>query len=279
MKAIKRKAGRKAHRRGNLHQELASEGELGLLMAIRQKTKVPDALESVWENVNQGAADKLFGGQSCPENGICMTPEERHSRPNNPLIWSILGFMPTKRIILAAVSAAMLSAIVLAQAAEKRPLRVVPSVDLARYAGQWYEIARLPNRFQKQCAGEVTANYTLESASKLTVVNRCRLESGSQTQARGVGRVAEKGQPNSMLKVRFAPAFLSFIPQVWGDYQIIVLSPDYSYALVGDPGRAYLWILSRSAQMDPVTYEHLVEEAQMQGFDVRRLQRTRQSHP
>ena len=94
----------------------------------------------------------------------------------------------------------------------KAPLRVVPEVDLDRYAGQWYEIARLPNRFQKRCAGEVTANYTLQPDGKISVLNRCRLESGEHIQAKGVARVAGKKQANSMLKVRFAPSFLSFIP-------------------------------------------------------------------
>ena len=182
-----------------------------------------------------------------------------------------------KRIVLIAGCLATLSAIGLAHAQGKRPLRVVPEVDLARYAGQWYEIARFPNRFQKRCAGEVTAQYTLQPSGKISVLNRCRLENGGQIQAEGVARVVGKGQPNSILKVRFAPAFLSFIPQVWGDYQIIALSPDYTYALVGDPAREYLWILSRSPQMDDATYNRLVEEARAQGFDVSRLQKTRQS--
>jgi apolipoprotein D and lipocalin family protein len=183
-----------------------------------------------------------------------------------------------KRIVLIAGCLVTLSAIVLARAAQsKRPLRVVSEVDLARYAGHWYEIARFPNRFQKRCVGEVTAQYTLQPSGKISVLNRCRLESGEQIQAEGVARVAGKGQPNSILKVRFAPAFLSFIPQVWGDYQIIALAPDYTYALVGDPSREYLWILSRSLQMDDATYNQLVDEARVQGFDVSRLRKTRQS--
>jgi apolipoprotein D and lipocalin family protein len=182
-----------------------------------------------------------------------------------------------KRIVLIACCLATLSGIGLARAQGKSLLRVVPEVDLVRYAGQWYEIARFPNRFQKQCAGEVTANYTLRINGRISVLNRCRLKSGEQIEAEGVARVADKEQPNSILKVRFAPAFLSFIPQVWGDYQIIALSPDYTHALVGDPDREYLWILSRSPQMDDATYDQLTEEAAAQGFDVRRLQKTRQS--
>jgi apolipoprotein D and lipocalin family protein len=183
-----------------------------------------------------------------------------------------------KKILAIATCLAMLSAIVRAHARDKQqPLNVVPEVDLVRYSGQWYEIARLPNRFQKRCAGDVTANYALRADGKISVLNRCRLDNGEQIEAEGVARVAAKGKPNSILKVRFAPAFLSFIPQVWGDYQIIALSPDYTQAIVGDPEREYLWILARSPQLDQATYERLVEEAASQGFDVTQLQKTKHS--
>ena len=185
--------------------------------------------------------------------------------------------MSKTRTVIAAGCVALLSATGAVHAEEKRPLSVVPMVDLARYAGQWYEIARFPNRFQKRCAGEVTATYTLQPSGKISVINRCRLENGEQIKAEGVARVADNGKPNSMLKVRFAPAFLSFIPQVWGDYQVIALASDYSHALVGDPGREYLWILSRSPRMDAATYDRLTEQARAQGFDVSLLQKTRQS--
>lgn len=182
-----------------------------------------------------------------------------------------------KKIILFPACFVILITAGLIFAEGKPPLTVVPSVDLVRYSGQWYEIARLPNRFQKKCAGEVTANYTLRPDGKITVLNRCRLEDGKEIKAEGMARLGAKGQPNSMLKVRFAPAFLSFIPQVWGDYQIIALSADYTHAVVGDPGREYLWILSRSPRMDEATFNRLMEEARAQGFNVSLLQKTRQS--
>src|SRR3954463_15755670 len=108
----------------------------------------------------------------------------------------------------------LISVIAAVQAEKKSPLRVVPSVDLDRYAGRWYEIARLPNRFQKKCAGEVIAKYTRQPDGNITVLNACRMEDGSRIEAEGVARLAGSGQPNSVLKVRFAPAFLSFLPQV-----------------------------------------------------------------
>jgi apolipoprotein D and lipocalin family protein len=166
--------------------------------------------------------------------------------------------------------------LVRAESKDRAPLRVVPSVDLSRYAGQWFEIARLPNRFQDKCAGDVKADYTLLGADRLKVVNRCRKSDGRATEAEGVARLADRRGANSRLKVRFAPSFLSFLPFVWGDYQIIELAPDYSYALVGEPGRKYLWILSRTPQLDEGTYLKLTEAARSQGFDVSKLVRTEQ---
>ena len=94
------------------------------------------------------------------------------------------------------------------------PLDVVQSVDLQRYAGIWYEIARLPNWFQKQCAGDVTATYTLLDDGTIKVVNSCRKVSGQIEKAEGLAKQAFKDGPNSKLKVRFAPAVLSFLPFV-----------------------------------------------------------------
>jgi len=177
---------------------------------------------------------------------------------------------------LAAVGLLLLFAalIVKAERKEREPLRVVPSVDLPRYAGLWYEVARLPNRFEEKCAGDVTAEYTLKEKDRLKVVNRCRRRDGRMTEAVGDAKLAEREGPNSRLKVRFAPAFLSFLPFVWGDYQLIELAPDYTYAVVGAPDRKYLWILSRTPQLDEATYLRLLEAARSQGFDVSRMIRT-----
>jgi apolipoprotein D and lipocalin family protein len=156
----------------------------------------------------------------------------------------------------------------------RQPLRTVPQVDYARYSGTWYEIARLPFRFQKDCASDVTANYAPRSDGRITVTNRCLRTDGEVMQAKGVAR-HEEGKPTSVLKVRFAPAFLSFIPAVWGDYQIIALGADYDYAVVGTPDRRWMWILSRTPVMEPSLYSRLKEQAKAQGFDVDRLIETR----
>ena len=155
-------------------------------------------------------------------------------------------------------------------AAATAPLRVVPDVDLSRYQGRWYEIARLPNWFEKSCARDVTAEYMPRDDGRITVVNRCRQSDGTMKSAEGIARRVD-GQPPSVLKVRFAPAILSFIPQVWGDYQIIALAPDYSHAVVGTPDRKYLWVLARTPRLDPSVYRTLLDDARAQGFDVDRL--------
>ena len=164
----------------------------------------------------------------------------------------------------------------LPSAADPAPLRVVPSVDLNRYAGTWYEVARLPNRFQTKCAGEVAAKYTPRPDGRITVVNSCRLSDGTTNQASGVARRVE-GRPSSILEVRFAPAILSFLPAVWGDYQVIALGEAYDHAVVGTPDRQYLWILSRTPQMDPALYQRLLDGARAQGFDVAKVVPTRQA--
>jgi apolipoprotein D and lipocalin family protein len=150
-------------------------------------------------------------------------------------------------------------------------VRPVQEVDLTRYAGRWHEVARFPNRFQAQCAGETTADYELLPNGQMRVVNRCRRADGEMTRAEGRARVARTGGPASMLKVRFAPGFLAFLPMVWGNYWILDLTEDYRAALVGDPSRAYLWILSRTPELDQPTYQRMVATAAAQGFDVSRL--------
>jgi apolipoprotein D and lipocalin family protein len=164
-----------------------------------------------------------------------------------------------------------------AQEQSTQPLEVVPSVDLNRYAGLWYEIARLPNGFQKQCAGDVTATYTLLDNGRIKVVNRCRKENGEIDEAEGEAKLSGDDAPNTKLKVRFAPAFLSFLPFVWGDYWIIALAPDYSYAVIGDPARKYLWVLSRTPAMNESTLNSLFDQIKAKGYDLTSLVRTNQS--
>jgi apolipoprotein D and lipocalin family protein len=177
--------------------------------------------------------------------------------------------------VLRAAVVLALSAVAAPLAAQP-PLTVVGNLDPKRYAGEWFEIARFPNRFQDKCAGDVVARYELRPEGGLTVINRCKETSGRVTEARGVARPVE-GLPPSVLKVRFAPAILSFLPGVWGDYQVMALDDAHTYSLVGTPDRKYLWVLSRTPQMDASVYERVLGVAREQGFDVSKLARTPQT--
>ena len=164
-----------------------------------------------------------------------------------------------------------------AQEQSAQPLEVVPTVDLNKYAGVWYKIARLPNWFQKQCVGDVTATYTLLDNGRIKVVNRCRKESGEIDEAEGEAKLSGNDAPNTKLKVRFAPSILSFLPFVWGDYWIIALAPDYSYAVIGEPARKYLWVLSRTPVMNELTFNTILDQLKAKGYDLTSLVRTSQS--
>lgn len=155
-----------------------------------------------------------------------------------------------------------------AHAADKQPpLRVVPSVDLTRYAGKWHEIARLPNRFQRDCASDTSATYTLRPDRKITVLNQCRQSDGRVKSATGTARLAGAKEPNSKLRVTFFWPF-------YGNYWIIDLDPDYRWAVVGEPDRKYFWILSREPQLEEALYSQILERARNQGYDLRPLLRT-----
>ena len=153
------------------------------------------------------------------------------------------------------------------------PVRTVAAVDLDRYLGDWFEIARLPNRFQRTCASDVRASYARRADGSMEVVNRCRNAAGGSIEARGVARIAD-ALTFAKLKVRFAPAALSFLPFVWGDYWILGLADDYSWAVVGAPGRNYLWILGRTPMLPAEHLATAIEVARANGFDVALLVKT-----
>jgi apolipoprotein D and lipocalin family protein len=153
--------------------------------------------------------------------------------------------------------------------AESRPLEVVPHVDIQRYLGTWYEIATIPQRFQKGCVG-VTAEYRLRKDGDIDIVNTCRRGTldGQVRTAHGKAWVVDK-KTNAKLKVRFFWPFT-------GDYWIIALDADYQWAVVGHPNRKYLWILSRTPQMDPALYDELLKLIEAKGYDLSKLKRTLQ---
>lgn len=164
-----------------------------------------------------------------------------------------------------------------AMAADKAPpLQPIAALSVPRYMGVWYEIARFPNDFQKQCVGDTTATYQLREDGRVEVTNRCRTADGRTDAAEGMAR--QLGGPSSpRLKVRFAPAILSFIPMVWGDYWVIDLDDKYQLSAVSEPKREYLWILSRTPQVSQADYDALLARLTAQGLDVSKLVRTPQT--
>jgi len=148
------------------------------------------------------------------------------------------------------------------------PLATVGKVDLARYAGQWHEVAKYPNRFQQQCVGDTTATYGLRDDGDVSVVNRCRTRDGFD-EVSGVARRVD-GRTDR-LQVSFLPAALRWLPIGWGDYWVIELAPDYRYAVVGEPSRRYLWVLSRSRQLSPEDRRAIDARLPAHGYDPARL--------
>ena len=146
-------------------------------------------------------------------------------------------------------------------------LDVVPHVELEKYLGKWYEIAHLPAKFQEGC-DETTATYTLLRDGNISVLNQC-IKNSKMKQAKGKAKIVDKDS-NAKLKVTFFWPF-------YGDYWIIKLGDEYDYSVVGTPDRKYLWILSRTPQMDDKLYSQLIEYAKSKGFDVNRVIKTLQT--
>lgn len=122
-----------------------------------------------------------------------------------------------------------------------KPLATIATLDLPRYRGTWYEIAKFPNRFQKKCTGFTKTTFSTLADGTLQVVNRCRTADGETEQAIGATRQVGGGAHSPKRKVRFAPAIVSFLPMVRGDYWVIDLDPGYQLAAVSEAKREYLW--------------------------------------
>lgn len=162
----------------------------------------------------------------------------------------------------------LVAAVLVAPAAaieSHEPLKSVPTLDLARYAGTWHEIARLPTSFEQDCVRAITATYTSLPDGRLGVRNECTTDDGSRRVAEGVAR---PGDAPAQLEVRFAPGWLSVLPFVWADYWVIALDDEYRWAIVGEPDREYLWFLSREPVVDKRTLEDLKGRARTLGYDL-----------
>lgn len=172
----------------------------------------------------------------------------------------------------------MIMTAAIAAAAQSKPgkLQAVPRVELDKYVGKWYEIAKYPNKFQKKCVGNTTATYTRKENGRIEVLNQCLMKDGMINSAKGEAKIDDKAT-NSKLKVRFAPGSLSFLPFVWANYWVIDLDKDYEYAVIGEPGRDYFWILSRKPELDEKTFQAILRRAETMGFDPANVERTPQN--
>lgn len=166
-----------------------------------------------------------------------------------------------------------LSKVVHAQ--ETQIVRSVDHLEISKYMGTWYEIAKFPNWFQRKCARNTQATYRLLGSQQIEVLNQCVTAGDERIQAVGLARPRANGLP-AQLEVRFAPSWLGWLPFTWGDYWVLDLDADYQLAAVGDPSRNYLWILSRAPQLSASDYSALTQRLTLMGFDIKRLEKTPQ---
>jgi apolipoprotein D and lipocalin family protein len=153
-------------------------------------------------------------------------------------------------------------------------LKPVTALDLARYKGLWYEIARLPFPYQKKCVGNTTAYYSLRDDGKINIINRCRKSDGTYAEARGIAKIEDPAGP-AVLKVSFV-RFLG-LSLFWGDYWVIGLDKDYQWAIVGEPSRKYGWVLSRNPVIEDPTWKTIETVLIGQGYDPSQFVRTSHS--
>lgn len=144
-------------------------------------------------------------------------------------------------------------------------VQTVPAVDLTRYVGKWFEIASIPQSFQKKCVSNVTADYQQLEDGKIEVLNGCDKSDGSRDIAEGRAKVVDT-QSHAKLKVTFVK-FIDWIFAFGGDYWIIDLAPDYHFAVVGHPTHDYGWILSRTPQLPLSELQGIAARLTNQGYD------------
>lgn len=155
-------------------------------------------------------------------------------------------------------------------------LQTVPSVDLPRYLGDWYEVASIPQSFQKQCVGDTRAQYSGAEDNAIKVINSCATEDGSVSSAEGRVRVVD-ATSNAKLRVTFVNLLGRWIYLFGGDYWIIDLGLDYEYAVVGHPDLAYGWILSRTPELDREVLGKIGGKLVSSGYDLCKFNVTRQA--
>jgi apolipoprotein D and lipocalin family protein len=157
--------------------------------------------------------------------------------------------------------------------AQQNPLKTVKYVDLKKYAGLWYEAAKIPNSFQDQCIKGTTAKYILKEDGEIAVINSCIDEDGEVDDADGLARIVDK-KSNAKLEVSFFSIF-GWRP-VWGDYWIIGLDENYEWAIVGTPSRKYGWVLSRTPKLQSETMDKIFLILKDQGYNPKSFEMSKQ---
>jgi apolipoprotein D and lipocalin family protein len=149
----------------------------------------------------------------------------------------------------------------------------IPRLNLNQYLGRWYEIVRLPIRYEDVGATDVTANYSLNAKGNIRVDNRC-FDKDNQPKI-AIGEAVPVDETNAKLKVNFLPSVLRWLPFTDGDYWVLKIDFEYRIALVGTPDRKFLWVLARDSDLEENTLEEYLAEARRQGFDLKNLIRAR----
>lgn len=148
--------------------------------------------------------------------------------------------------------------------------KTASNVNLKRYQGTWYELARLPMYFQRNCA-QSEAHYSLKEDGNVGVINRCRTSEGEWQEATGTASPQVPGKTDKLWVV-FDNWFSRLLPGVAkGDYWVLYIGDGYKTAVVGNPDRKYLWLLSRTPTISPAMKEHLLSQARQQGYDTTKL--------
>lgn len=152
---------------------------------------------------------------------------------------------------------------------DKTPVTAVTSLDLNRYLGKWYELCRLPIKYEDEIATDITARYSLYDRGTVRVDNRCFDEESKPKQA--IGEATPIDNSKSRLKVTFLPKLMRWIPFTRGDYWVLKLDPLYQVSLVGTPDRKYLWLLARDRNLAQEIRNEYLAEAKRQGYDLTNL--------
>jgi apolipoprotein D and lipocalin family protein len=179
---------------------------------------------------------------------------------------------------LLSLAAAVLTALPLAGAygQTSTPVAAIASLDVPAYMGTWYQVAWFPNRFQKQCVSDTTATYQQRPDGHIVVINRCKTADGRFDDAQGLARPAGSRLDGPTLKpaqleVSFLPSALRWLP-IWGNYWVLKLADDGRYAVIGEPSRQYLWVLSRTPQLAAADESEIRSVLSPMGYDLGRWQ-------